>query len=103
MQRAKLHLDSIRSQIDNLSSLSSKLTSFEHDFSELSNSKHRLEASISMIQGDSGHILERQNKMVALSLEMQEILDHYHYIQKFSFESVIEGENDAAGLQLKLS
>lgn len=38
------------------------------------------------MQGDSAAVLERQNKLVDLSVQLQEYLDYYNYLNKFKFE-----------------
>jgi hypothetical protein len=38
------------------------------------------------MQGDSAQVLEKQNKLVDLSVQIQENLDYYNYLNKFKFD-----------------
>jgi len=62
------------------------LKEYESNFMNLMQDKDRLIDLIKGMKGETSELVEKQKKLIDLSMKMKESLDYYSYHSKFSFD-----------------
>jgi hypothetical protein len=62
------------------------LREYELKFSSLMEDKERLVELLNGMKGATSELVEKQKKMINLSMKMKESLDYYSYHSKFTFD-----------------
>lgn len=86
MRVLKDRLSRLESSSRSVVGVSESLREFEDSFRHVQQSSAALAQAVQKIQGDAAGVLEKQHRLVDLSVNLQETLDYYNYINKFRFE-----------------
>lgn len=77
---------SYRKKSEQIYQVGELLKEYESKFGSLMEDKDRLIGLIKGMKGETSEIVEKQKKLIDLSMKMKETLDYYNYHTKFNFD-----------------